>query len=103
MPSYSGGMFQDPANNPIPAPAPKVETKLDLDDDFGFSTVDKNKIEGSTITADRVLKYVAQVTTFLDKLAANPEKDIHWPNRDVKIAEFKDKLARILRGTDAEV
>jgi hypothetical protein len=74
-------------------------------DDFGFSTVDVEPAgdAGSLEDHARAEEYARKlekvwstIEPFLDNLARNPTKDIHWPDRDVKIAEFKKKLRRIL-------
>lgn len=60
--------------------------------DFGFSTVDPVEIRPD----DRAERLWKAIEPFLDNLSRNPEKDIHWPDRDIKIADFKKKLLGIL-------
>lgn len=84
--------------------------KLDESFDFGFSLIDETEIETEekrqknkdTIKAkdDEIAELektvgdiIAMVIPLLNNLAAKPEKTtIYWPNRQEKIAEFKNKL-----------
>lgn len=63
--------------------------------DFGFSTVDTLEVS-KAVSDDRLNRIWKLIVPFLDNLSKDPEKDIHWPNRDVKIKEFKQKLQRIV-------
>lgn len=66
--------------------------------DFGFSTVDPDdKVDRATAEgyAERLEKLWDTLVPFLDNLARDPHKDIHWPDRDVKISQFKEKLRDI--------
>lgn len=75
-------------------PTPNKPTMVvDTANDFGFTTVER-------IEDDRVSVVMKRVFAFLDKLAENPERDIHWPNRDKKIEEFKLELLAILDKKD---
>lgn len=78
------------------------------ENDFGFSLVEnsekqlKYKEEDiNIITAlkdlrEKTIKEIIDlVVPLLDNLAKDPEKDIRWPNRDVKLKEFKEKLLKI--------
>lgn len=71
-----------------------------LGDDFGFSFVDETAVKLKASNNSKAQKLYSLVEPFLDNLAANPEKDIHWPNRDKKIGEFKKKLKKILDSED---
>lgn len=82
----SSGIFQTGAE--------KIKLEIDDSDDFGFTTVTNNtKTAYSVEAVEAVLK---RVFTFLDKLAENPDKDIHWPNRAEKIEKFKKELMDML-------
>lgn len=69
---------------------------MDIDDnDFGFTMVEK--ITANKITVDPRMEAIKKlVFPFLDNLMKSPEKDIHWPNRDVTIAAFKAKLIKVM-------
>lgn len=76
-------------------------TELD-DFDFGFTTVSEDvfaQAEAATqegqLKADRIYKMVLPL---LNNLAKDADKNayIHWPNRAVKIEEFKKKLQSII-------
>lgn len=70
--------------------------------DFGFSMVEPEdeKVDAvtSNIFAERLSKMWDTIEPFLDNLARDPHKDIHWPDRDVKIKQFKEKLRAIKDG-----
>lgn len=64
--------------------------------DLGFETIPVNDVI-SVDEYNKKLKAIKKlVIPFLDKLMVDPEKDIHWPNRDKVIGKFKDKLLDIL-------
>lgn len=70
-------------------------------DDFGFSAVDPDeKVDRLELGGPdrRIARMWETIEPFLDNLARNPEKDIHWPDRDVKIEQFKKKLRDIMAG-----
>lgn len=69
----------------------------DDDFDFGFTTVDRKESPLSDPIV-RLAKVKDMIEPFLDNLSQSPEKDIHWPDRDVKIAEFKRRLWDVIDG-----
>lgn len=77
------------------------------EDDFGFSMVDPvniEKLKKENIAVSEVTAFYKQqmldmrnlILPLLKNLAKDPDKDIHWPNRDVKLQEFTDKLDAIV-------
>jgi len=73
----------------------------DDDYDFGFSTVPVHNPHVETALNDKLEKVKKLIIPFLDNLMKDPEKDIHWPDRDKKLAAFKKKLLKIM-GDDNE-
>ena len=84
-----------------------------LDFDFGFSVVDedelavvtdvKAEVESATSTAAQwqaqadEWKVKANAISLLNNLQANEDKEyIYWPNRSIKIDQFKLKLQQVL-------
>lgn len=103
MPSTSGSLFQDPSiQQTFEIKDVHVVTEVDTSDDFGFSTIEPTTTDPTEPSYEeaklRFTKVMERVDAFLTKLAKNPEKDIHWPNRDIKIEEFKKQLYDILDG-----
>ena len=104
-----------------------TKSKLEILDqwDFGFSTVSeeeleqltaqaveqnvalvKNELQDKISTAEKTIEYYQQKLTVVEKmimpllnnLASNPEKSyIYWPNRQQKLAQFKEMLLNELR------
>jgi hypothetical protein len=68
-----------------------------LDNDFGIEHVEANRID-PTERFVHLEKIKRKIEPFLDNLMKNPEKDIHWPNRDEKISKFKKELWKIIDG-----
>jgi hypothetical protein len=83
------------------------------DFDFGFSLVDENELEAvqtaysqasaASGTAEQMQAKLDalynMVMPLLNNLQKNPEKEyIYWPNRTVKIEEFRDKLQSVYSG-----
>lgn len=75
---------------------------FELDDfDFGFTThsndeyVQANEMEAAQNKAEAMYK---SILPLLNNLAKDADKNemIRWPNRAVKIAEFKKRLEQIL-------
>lgn len=84
--------------------------KLDESFDFGFSIVDEGELEvlqeaQDTITTvsaeagaleERLNKLYNMMMPLLNNLAKNPDKNyIFWPNRLVKIEQFRDQLDKV--------
>lgn len=70
----------------------KKEIPLQIpDNDFGFSFLDKP--EENWEVKFNTLKTL--IMPLLKNLAKNPEKDIHWPDRDKKINELIKKIQEI--------
>lgn len=73
------------------------------DHDYDFSTIDpvnlgkiqketmENKEAASTAKAN-LLQLKNLIMPLLVNLSKDPQKDIHWPNRDVKIGEIIKKI-----------
>lgn len=93
MGSTSGGLYGGSGNPTYEEPVHKPAVVLDQED-FGFTHVDSAKTVVST-KADLIKK---KIGPFLDNLAKNPDKDIHWPDRDQKITKFKKELWDIIDG-----
>ncbi len=75
-------------------------TEDNIDNDFGFSTVDVDdlprKDEGCCAKLDELEKLIIPL---LDKLLLNPEKEyFKWPNRKAIIEKQKAKILKITRG-----
>lgn len=80
--------------------------------DFGFTTVSEEEIEPvsskekiSELTADtkeykkRLDTLYKAIQPLLDNLSLNPEKEyIHWPDRAIRVNEFKDQVGKIYEG-----
>lgn len=80
---------------------------MDKVNDFGFSFTDTDAVEEAkeyarkqVAAADNYKTQLSEMHTLfsilLDNLRKNPEKDIHWPNRDKKIADIQAKIDRML-------
>jgi len=85
-------------------------TKLNENDDFGFSLVSEAELksveesltqqveETSTQMQAKLEGLVKMVMPLLDNLMQNPEKEyIYWPNRQEKIKAFKTKLQNYIK------
>jgi len=67
-------------------------------DDMGIVHVDtSSKVEAHEVN-DKLDAIKRKIEPFLDNLARNPDQDIHWPQRDVKIRQFKRELWDIIDG-----
>lgn len=64
--------------------------------DLEFSTVEVNDVQPVEEYKERLKKVKKLLVPFLDKLMADPDKDIRWPNRDKAVKKFKEKLLDIL-------
>jgi translation initiation factor RLI1 len=84
-----------------------------FDEDFGFSTVDTEEIQGynqpeidflkSEVEERdlRLTKMQFAINKLLENLSKNPQQElIKWPNRVQKIEEFRLKLNRIRTGEE---
>jgi len=80
------------------------------DDNYGFTLIDFTNIDKikseASIQAENANSYWRNlqqvrnlVVPLLTNLAKTPEKDIHWPNRDVKLNELIDKINRLCNDT----
>lgn len=74
-----------------------------IDNDFGFSTIDPinlGKIEKQNMiltqtaieSKHNLIELKNLIMPLLVNLSKDPQKDIHWPNRDVKIGEIIKKI-----------
>jgi hypothetical protein len=77
-------------------------TNIDEDFDFGFSTIDREDFVSSAEVDARINKILNLIDPLLDNLMKNPDKDIHWPDRDKKIKEFKKKLYETAFGGNSD-
>lgn len=70
----------------------------DFDDDFGFTIVDQTEFKaGEDGLTSQLQQLYDAILPLLKNLKANPEKDtIVWPNRVVKIDQFKNKIDTIV-------
>ena len=74
--------------------------------DFGFTTLSEDELEISKDTdakindlESRLDQLYNSIIPLINNLQKNPEKDyIFWPNRQDKIAEYKDKIFNIWKG-----
>lgn len=74
-----------------------MEVKVNFDDDFGFTTVEHVSPEQRTAhETSRLTRVWDMIRPFLDNLMKDPERDIHWPDRDKKIAAFKKRLEDVI-------
>ena len=75
-------------------------------DDFGFTLVQPtniNKLKKDASVGKEMSEHYLQkmnelkalIMPLLTNLAKDPGKDIHWPNRDVKIKEIIAKIEQI--------
>jgi hypothetical protein len=68
--------------------------KINTEDDFGFTF--KEQIPASSVDWEEKFNRLKElVMPLLKNLAKNPDKDIHWPDRDKKIKEFIKKIQEI--------
>jgi len=94
----------------VPKPENYSMTKLNENDDFGFSLVSEAELksveesltqqveETSTQMQAKLEGLVKMVMPLLDNLMQNPEKEyIYWPNRQEKIKAFKTKLQNYIK------
>jgi hypothetical protein len=70
----------------------------EIDDDFGFTIVDQTELtSGQDALTLQLQQLYNAIIPLLKNLKANPDKDtIVWPNRAVKIDEFKTKIDKIV-------
>lgn len=68
------------------------------DDDFGFTIVDQTELtSGQDALTSQLQQLYNAIIPLLKNLKADPDKDtIVWPNRTVKIDEFKTKIDKIV-------
>lgn len=73
----------------------------EIDDDFGFTIVDQTELtSGHDALTLQLQQLYNAVIPLLKNLKANSDKDtIVWPNRSVKIDEFKTKIDKIVGDT----
>jgi apolipoprotein N-acyltransferase len=73
----------------------------EIDDDFGFTIVDQTELTfGQDALTSQLQQLYNAIIPLLKNLKANPDKDtIVWPNRAVKIDEFKTKIDKIVGDT----
>lgn len=73
----------------------------EIDDDFGFTIVDQTELtSGQDALTLQLQQLYNAIIPLLKNLKANPDKDtIVWPNRAVKIDEFKTKIDKIVGDT----
>lgn len=71
------------------------------DDDFGFTIVNEEELtkqhsDNVEELTERLQKMYDAIMPLIRNLSKNPEQDIiKWPNRQAKLAEFKNKLETI--------
>lgn len=81
---------------------------MDKLNDFGFSFTDTDAVKEAkeyalkqVEAADNFKTQLAEMhglfTNLLSNLKKNPDKDIHWPDRDKKIAEIQAKIDGMLK------
>jgi len=70
----------------------------EIDDDFGFTIVDQTELtSGQDALTLQLQQLYNAIIPLLKNLKANPDKDtIVWPNRAVRIDEFKTKIDKIV-------
>ena len=96
----------------------KVNTSIDDSFDFGFSAVDEKELDsikeleakaqtlaqqamvneqlGAAVN-EKLKKMYNMIVPLLDNLAKDPDKSyIYWPDRQKKIAQFKQKLKDVV-------
>ena len=73
----------------------------EIDDDFGFTIVDQTELtSGQDALTSQLQQLYNAIIPLLKNLKANPDKDtIVWPNRAIKIDEFKTKIDKIVGDT----
>jgi hypothetical protein len=73
----------------------------EIDDDFGFTIVDQTELtSGQDALTLQLQQLYNAIIPLLKNLKANPDKDtIVWPNRAVRIDEFKTKIDKIVGDT----
>ena len=73
----------------------------EIDDDFGFTIVDQTELTfGQDALTSQLQQLYNAVIPLLKNLKANPDKDtIVWPNRAIKIDEYKTKIDKIVGDT----
>jgi hypothetical protein len=77
-------------------PHPDLKSSEPFEIDMGFDLVDHNEVSSSEDLKSRLERVEQMVIPFLDNLAKDPHKDIHWPDRDVKIKDFKRKFLSVI-------
>lgn len=75
------------------------KNEFNFDFDFGFSAVPTDQVAPADELQkqkDKTDAVINAVLPFLHNLAKNPESEyIHWPNREEKLKQFKQKLLDI--------
>jgi len=73
----------------------------ELDHDFGFTIIDQLDLTaGQDALTTQLQELYNAIIPLLKNLKANPDKDtIVWPNRAIKIDEFKTKIDKIVGDT----
>ena len=73
----------------------------EIDDDFGFTIVDQTELtSGQDALTLQLQQLYNAIVPLLKNLKTDPDKDtIVWPNRAVKIDEFKTKIDKIVGDT----
>jgi len=72
------------------------------DDDFGFTTVPSKPVTVEVTVEDRLERVKKLVLPLINNLMKDPDKDIHWPDRDKKLMDFKVKLLAIIDGPEED-
>ena len=83
-----------------------VENLIDeFEEDFGFSTIDINEVQKMEEIEtkfkdleDRLERVKSMVLPLLHNLQRDPDKDIHWPDRDVKLKQFEERFLNAING-----
>ena len=82
----------------------------EFEEDFGFTTIDTNEVR----SAEEIIAKLTELEARLDKvrtlvlpllhnLQKDPDKDIHWPDRHLKLAEFETRFENALAGIADEI
>ena len=80
-----------------------TEIKLDENFDFGFTTHAGDEfvdVDDAQALQNKAMAMYAAILPLLNNLAKDADKNemIRWPNRAVKIYEFRKRLEEILNG-----
>ena len=74
------------------------EIIVNLIDDFGIETIDNIGHIPINEHERKIDELMDAIMPFLNNLMKDPNKDIHWPNRDKIIQKFILKLEKIAYG-----